>query len=243
MPLLDVEGVSKRFGGVIANQLISIHVQHGEILGLIGPNGAGKSTLFDVITGFLKADSGKIRFNGHDIGHLRPDQINRMGIARTFQKMRPFGKMSVVENVMVAALPIVNGSLTKAREIAFRNIEFVGLSHKAHALGEELSTGQRKRLELARALSTRPKLMLLDEVTGGVDHKSIPSLLELIRNLRKGGVTLVIIEHNMRVITSLSDRIVALYLGRIICEGSPREIVRDQHLIECYLGERYAQGG
>lgn len=240
MALLDIESVSKKFGGVIANDSISLQVWEGEIVGIIGPNGAGKSTFFDVIAGYLKADSGCIRFNNRNITGLRPDQISRLGIARTFQKMRPFGKMTVVENVMVAALPRTNYDLNKSREVSLRNLQFVGLDHKADALGEELSTGQRKRLELARALATNPQLMLLDEVTGGVDHKSIPGLLELVRSVRDKGVTLVVIEHNMKVILALCDRLVALHLGQKICEGVPQEVVQNRYLIECYLGERYA---
>jgi branched-chain amino acid transport system ATP-binding protein len=238
-PLLDIAGVTKRFGGVVANAGVSFAVASGEIVGVIGPNGAGKSTLFDVITGFYRPDGGTIRFAGERLTGLRPDEINRRGVGRTFQKLRPFAGMTARENVMVGAL-LRDPDPRAAREAAHRCLALVGLEAKADAFARELSTGQRKRLEMARAMATRPRLLLLDEVTGGVDQRSIPGLVALIGRLRDEGVTLVVIEHNMRVIMSVATRIVALHLGQKIADGPPAEVVRDRALIEAYLGAAYA---
>jgi branched-chain amino acid transport system ATP-binding protein len=237
-PLLAVRDVTKRFGGVVANQAITFDVWPGEIVGVIGPNGAGKSTLFDVVTGFYRPDHGEIAFRGAPITGRRPDQINRVGIGRTFQKLRPFGAMTVQENVMVGALARTPHPAA-AREEAERCLALVGLADKAPAFARELSTGQRKRLEMARAMATRPRLLLLDEVTGGVDQRSIPALVALIGRLRDEGVTLVVIEHNMRVIMSVATRIIALHLGEKIADGPPAAVVRDRRLIEAYLGAAY----
>ncbi len=239
MAMLEVEALSKAFGGVVANDNISLSVEEGEILGLIGPNGAGKSTLFDLLTGFQSADSGAARFDGRSILGLRPDQINRHGIGRTFQKLKPFGQMTVEENVMVGGLQHT-ANLRAAREQALAAIYFVGLLDKRNADAKTLSTGQRKRLELARAMATRPRLLLLDEVTGGVDQRSIPGLITLIERLRGTGVTLVVIEHNMQVLMSLADRVVALHLGAKIAQGTPAEIQANSRVIESYLGAAYA---
>ncbi|MBI3002524.1 MAG: ABC transporter ATP-binding protein [candidate division NC10 bacterium] len=241
MALLTLEGVSKRFGGVVANRAISFEVRAGEIVGLIGPNGAGKSTLFDVVTGYYRPDAGRVAFGGRDLVGLRPDQVNRLGIGRTFQKLRPFREMTVLENVMVAVMQHAPQPAAAGEE-ALGYLEFVGLAGKGSVHARGLSPGERKRLELARALATRPRLLMLDEVTGGVDQKTIPGLVALIGRLRERGLTLVVIEHNMRVIMALADRIVALHLGEVIAEGPPAEVVRDRRLIEAYLGGAYARG-
>jgi len=234
-----VEGLTKAFGGVVANNDISFSVEEGEILGLIGPNGAGKSTVFELLTGFHSADAGRVRFQGRPILGLRPDQINRLGMGRTFQKLKPFQRMTVEENVMVGGLQH-DADLGAAREQALTALYFVGLLDKRNADAGTLSTGQRKRLELARAMATGPKLLLLDEVTGGVDQRSIPALTELVGRLRSQGTTLIVIEHNMQVLMSLADRILALHLGRKIAVGTPREIQEDTLVIESYLGAAYA---
>ena len=218
---LTLEGVTKRFGGLVANNNVSFSVQEGEILGLIGPNGAGKSTLFEVITGYYRPEAGEIRFGGQRIVGRRPDQVNRLGIGRTFQKLRPFHGMTVAENVMVAAMQHDRDPAAARRE-ALRYLDFVELADKADSFAGTLSIGERKRLEMARAMATRPRLLLLDEVTGGVDQRTIPTLMQLIARLRgEQGLTLVVIEHNMRVIMSISDRIVALQLGEVIADGPP----------------------
>ena len=239
MAMLEVEGLTKAFGGVVANKDISFSVEEGEILGLIGPNGAGKSTVFELLTGFHSADAGRVRFQGRPILGLRPDQINRLGMGRTFQKLKPFQRMTVEENVMVGGLQH-DADLGAAREQALTALYFVGLLDKRNADAGTLSTGQRKRLELARAMATGPKLLLLDEVTGGVDQRSIPALTELVGRLRSQGTTLIVIEHNMQVLMSLADRILALHLGRKIAVGTPREIQEDTLVIESYLGAAYA---
>jgi branched-chain amino acid transport system ATP-binding protein len=237
--LLDVRGLTKHYGGVSASDDIAFSVADGEIFGVIGPNGAGKTTLFNLITGFEKPDHGTIVFGGRDITALRPDQRNRAGIARTFQILKPFPRMTVEENVMAGALPRTQG-VAEARERAGQYIELVGLAEKRHALGRELSTGQRKRLEMARAMATQPTLLLLDEVTGGVDQPSIPGLIDLVGRLRNEGVSIMVIEHNMRVLMELADRVMFLNLGRKLAEGLPTEVVRHPEVTRLFLGSGHA---
>ena len=238
MSLLTVSDVTKSFGGVVANRRVSFSVAPGELVGVIGPNGAGKSTLFDLITGFQRPDAGRVTFDGHDITALRPDRISHLGIARTFQTLRPFAGMTAIENVMIGVFHNTSDVGT-ARVAAQRALEAVGLGDRARAHARGLSTGQRKRLELARALATRPRLLLLDEVTGGVDQATVPGLIRLVRELHETGLALVVIEHNMRVIMEISQRVVALQLGEVIADGRPAEIVRDRRVIDAYLGESW----
>ena len=188
--LLKVENLSRSFGGIHANSDISFDVKEGEILGVIGPNGAGKSTLFDLITGFTKSDRGQVILRDKNITNIRPDLICRMGVGRTFQKLKPFADQTLLENVIVGAL-VNEKNLKVARDKALEIIDFVDLIEKRHHYAKELSTGQRKRLELARALATDPKLLLMDEVTGGVDQRTIPGLVELVLKLKKNGITVV----------------------------------------------------
>ena len=240
MSLLSVSGVSKRFGGVVANQGISFDVAPGELVGIIGPNGAGKSTLFEIITGFYHPDEGAVRLDGARLTGLSPDAICRRGVARTFQKLRPFQGLTVLDNVMVGALTRTR-DVRHARERARELVGKVGLAEKADAYARTLSTGQRKRLELARALATEPRVLLLDEVTGGVDQRTIPELVRLVRDLHAGGLTVLVIEHNMRVITAVAQRIVALQLGEVIADGPPDQVTRDRRVVEAYLGLAYTQ--
>ena len=235
MSILKVENLSKSFGGIHANQDISFEVQPGEILGVIGPNGAGKSTLFDLITGFTKPDKGSVIFQDQNIFGLRPDKISNLGVGRTFQKLKPFADQTLLENVMIGAFSKENDEKV-ARDKALEIIEFVQLLEKRHHYAKELSTGQRKRLELARALATDPKLLLMDEVTGGVDQKTIPGLVELVKKLRDRGVTVITIEHNINIIMDISNHVLALDQGKKIAFGQPKEIQNNQKVIDAYLG-------
>jgi len=238
MSLLTVRGVTKRFGGITANRGITFEVAAGELVGIIGPNGAGKSTLFECISGFYAPDEGEVTLDGARLTRLSPDNVCRRGVARTFQKLRPFQGMTVAENVMVGALTRTH-DVKHAREQAHEWLRRVGLLEKASARARTLSTGQRKRLELARVLATQPRLVLLDEVTGGVDQRSIPGLVELVRELHAGGLTLLMIEHNMRVVTAVAQRILALHMGELIADGPPDIVARDRKVVEAYLGQAY----
>jgi branched-chain amino acid transport system ATP-binding protein len=233
--ILKVENLSKFFGGIKANENINFNVTQGEILGVIGPNGAGKSTLFDLITGYTKPDNGKIFYKNKNIFGARPDVVSNLGIGRTFQKLKPFSDQTLLENVMIGAFAKEN-NIKKARDRALEVIDFVDLIEKRHHYAKELSTGQRKRLELARAMATEPDLLLMDEVTGGVDQKTIPGLVELLKKLKKFGTTIITIEHNINIIMEISDNILALDQGQKIAFGKPKEIQNNKKVIDAYLG-------
>ena len=235
MKILTVENLSRAFGGIKANEDISFEVEKSQVLGVIGPNGAGKSTLFDLITGYTKPDNGKILFENKNIFGLKPDKISSLGVGRTFQKLKPFADQTLLENVMIGAF-VKENNIKKARDNALEIIEFVDLIEKRHHFAKELSTGQRKRLEMARAMAIKPKLLLMDEVTGGVDQKTIPGLVELIKKMRNLGVTIITIEHNINIIMEISDSILALDQGKKIAFGSPKEIQNNQKVIDAYLG-------
>ena len=233
--LLEVKGLTKRYGGLSANADIAFDVSTGEIVGIIGPNGAGKSTLFDLITGFQPPDAGHVLLDDRDITGLRPDRISRLGVGRTFQKLKPFADLTVTENVVVGALARTSDMKT-ARDQALEALAFVELLEKRNNFARELSTGQRKRLELARALAMRPRLILMDEVTGGIDQRSIAGLIALVLELKQRGLTIVMIEHNMQVIMRLADRILALHAGRRIAFGAPEEVRSEPAVVDAYLG-------
>ena len=235
MKILTVENLSKSFGGIHANRDISFDVEEGSILGVIGPNGAGKSTLFDLITGFTKPDTGKVKFFDKNIFGISPDKISNLGVGRTFQKLKPFADQTLLENVMIGAF-VKEKDIKRARDRALEIIDFVNLIEKRHHFAKELSTGQRKRLEMARAMAIDPKLLLMDEVTGGVDQKTIPGLVELVKKLKKTGVTIITIEHNINIIMEISDNVLALDQGKRIAFGEPREIQNNKQVIDAYLG-------
>ncbi|MEK9674701.1 ABC transporter ATP-binding protein [Candidatus Pelagibacter sp. HIMB1715] len=235
MKILTVENLSKSFGGIHANRDISFDVEEGSILGVIGPNGAGKSTLFDLITGFTKPDTGKVKFFDKNIFGISPDKISNLGVGRTFQKLKPFADQTLLENVMIGAF-VKEKDIKRARDRALEIIDFVDLIEKRHHFAKELSTGQRKRLEMARAMAIDPKLLLMDEVTGGVDQKTIPGLVELVKKLKKTGVTIITIEHNINIIMEISDNVLALDQGKRIAFGEPKEIQNNKQVIDAYLG-------
>nr|WP_211210540.1 ABC transporter ATP-binding protein [Thermus islandicus] len=234
--MLEVRNLSRSFGGLTALKGVSLHVAEGEIVAIIGPNGAGKSTLFNCISGFLPPSQGEVRFHGEEITRLAPEEITRRGLARTFQIPRVFGGMSVLENVLVGSL-LRSQRVTDARMRALKVLEQVGLLRPEDPV-EALGIAARKRLELARALATEPKLLLLDEVAGGLNPAEAESLVGVLQSLHRAGVTLVLVEHVLEVVMRLAHRVVVLDYGETIAEGSPEEIVRHPRVIEAYLGRR-----
>jgi branched-chain amino acid transport system ATP-binding protein len=236
--LLETEALTVRFGGILANADISIDVNEGEILGLIGPNGAGKSTLFNLVAGTYRPTSGRIRFDGRDITRLPPASRCKLGIARTFQVVKSFETMSVLENVVVGAL-VRHVSTRAAREEAYRVLDVTGLTRRAEANARDLTPPEKRRLEVARALATQPKLLLLDEVLTGLTPAEAQKGVELVRKIRNLGVTVVMVEHVMEVVMPLVDRAIVLDLGRVLVEGAPQAVVRDPKVIQAYLGDRF----
>ncbi len=239
--LLAVEGLSKRFGGLQANHHISFEVREGDLVGVIGPNGAGKTTLFEQISGFLKPDAGTVSFDGRDITGVRPDRVCSAGIGRTFQIVRVFPELTVLQNVMIGAFR-QHRRAEEARAAAARSIERVGLGDRGDALAHELTLAARKRVELARALATGPRLLLLDEVMAGLNKSESQEAMDLLRSLREE-VTIVMIEHVMEIVMPLSDRVVVLVEGRKLLEGSPDEVSRHPEVIAAYLGEGFRARG
>ena len=237
-PLLEVRGIGKRFGGLHAVRDLSFDMARGEVLGLIGPNGAGKTTVFHLLSGFLAPDGGDIRFDGRSLAGLKPHAVCRLGLARTFQIVRPFPHLAVWENVRVGALAR-RPQMAEARRRAEAVIDQVGLGAKAAQPAGGLTLAERKRLELARALATEPTLLLLDEVMAGLNPTEIEAIVALIQGIHVSGISILLIEHNMRAVMSLSHRIVVLSFGEKIVEGPPAAIANHPRVIEAYLGEEY----
>jgi len=237
-PLLALEGVTKRFGGLTAVSDVSFTVPAGDLLGIIGPNGAGKTTLFNVISGYYRADGGRVVFAGQDVVGQAPHVICRLGLTRTFQLVKPFSNLSVVDNVMIGALTRLP-TLRAARVEAERVIETCGLGSHASAHARTLPIGLRKRLEVARALATRPRLLLLDEVMAGLNPTELAAMIELIQRLHADGLTVIVIEHIMAAMMRLARRIVVLHHGERIAEGPPAAIAQDRRVVDAYLGEEF----
>ena len=236
--MLTLERVTKRFGGLTAVRDVSLEVREGDLLGIIGPNGAGKTTLFNVISGYYRPDAGRVLLAGRDVGGEPPHVICRLGLTRTFQIVKPFGNLSVLDNVMIGALTHLP-RVAAARDEARRVIDTCGLGPYAAARARALPVGLRKRLEVARALATRPRLLLLDEVMAGLNPTELGGIVELIRRLHAEGLTLIVIEHIMAAMMRLARRIVVLHHGETIAEGRPDEITRDRRVIDAYLGEEF----
>jgi branched-chain amino acid transport system ATP-binding protein len=242
-PLLQAMGLTKRFHGLQAIDDVSFELHQGEMLGLIGPNGAGKTTLVSLISGTLHADGGNLFFEGKPIDHLAPYKRAHLGIGRTFQVTKPFPRLSVLENVAVGALFGFGGGvrdLTDAREQARALLDFTGLAHRADQQGDQLGGPDRKRLELAKALALRPKLLLLDEVMAGLNPSEVDEVVAIVKNIRDRGTSILVIEHVMRAIRSLSDRILVLHHGEMLADGEPNAILTDTRVIDAYLGKRRA---
>ena len=238
--MLEVRGLSKSFGGLKAVDQASLDVRQGEIVGLIGPNGAGKTTLFAAIAGFHAPDAGRVAFEGKDITGLAPHRICAAGMVRTFQITQPFAKISVRENIMVGAY-----FRTADRKLAEREAEavagVVGMTGQLEQMGADLTVAGRKRLELARALATGPRLLLLDEVMAGLNPTEITEIVQVIREIRNSGITILLIEHVMQAVTSLAERVYVLNQGRMIAEGTPAAIADNPQVIEAYLGHGAAK--
>ena len=237
--MLEAKKVTKYFGGMAAVSDVDISVSRGEIVGLIGPNGAGKTTLFNLISGALPLSSGEIRFKGQIISGLKPHQICRMGVGRTFQLVKVFGNMPVLQNVLLGSLFGKQGVTSSADAIreAMESLEFVGLAKEINTPARDLIVGNQKRLEMARAIATRPELLLLDELMAGLNPTEVAEAIADVKKLRDKGITIIMIEHVMKAIMSVCDRIIVLHHGQKIAEGTPREITTSSKVIEVYLGE------
>lgn len=236
--LLKAVKVTKKFAGLTAVDSVDLEIREGEIVGLIGPNGAGKTTFFNSITGFYPATYGSVKFDGHDITRRTTYQNCKAGMARTFQIVQPFGQLTSLENVMVGAFNREK-SYANAEKVAREMITFVGMEDKMNSIVADLTIGDQRKLEMARALATKPKLLLLDEVMAGLTPTEIEDCVELVRKIRTSGVTILMIEHIMAALMKLSDRVVVLDHGKLIAEGTPQEITQNERVIESYLGSAY----
>ena len=240
MPLLEVKDISKTFGGLQAVKQLSFTVEAGEILGIIGPNGAGKTTAFNMIAGYFPPDAGEVRFKGENIAGLAPWDISHRKIACTFQLSKPFGDLTVLENAMVGGFHH-QGSRLAARQKAEEVLAFVGMAGQAATEANNLTATDRKRLELARCLATDPELLLLDEVVAGATPAEAGAMMQIIRKIRDMGVTIIMVEHVMRVVMGLSHRVLVLHHGETIAIGEPQSVSKDPAVLKAYLGERYGK--
>lgn len=236
--ILETSDLTMRFGGLVAVKNVNLQIDGWELVGLIGPNGAGKTTLFNIITGYYRPTAGKVVFDGHDVTGWKTHRITRLGLCRTFQLTRPFGHLSLLDNVVVGAL-CHEQNLNKAREIAFWALEQVGLETRSDSLAQGLPIGYRKKLELARALATKPKILLLDEVMGGLNPHEVHEMSATISAIHKLGTGIVLIEHVMSAVMTLCQRVVVLHHGEQIASGTPNEIGKDRAVMQAYLGKKY----
>lgn len=236
MALLEVRKITKFFGGLCAVRDLSLEVEAGQIVALIGPNGAGKTTAFNVISGFYRPDEGQVFFDKHNITHLRPDQICALGLVRTFQVVRPFQGISVLDNVMVGAYAHTSDAKV-AREKALEVLDFLGMRKMAHQMASGLPIAHRKLLEIARALATEPKMILLDEAMAGLRPTETEEVIGMVRKLSERGMGILLVEHVMKVVMSLAEQVLVLHHGELIAQGTPNEIVRNPQVIDAYLGE------
>lgn len=237
--MLNLRDISKHFGNLKAVSNVTFNLKEGEIVGLIGPNGAGKTTLISLIDGSLNPTGGSITFLGEDIAGKRPDELARKGMARTFQIVRVFKEMTVYENILVGALFAGNLGLSQAKQKVKEALDFTGMAHLKDKTVREITLPDQKKLQIARALATDPKLLLLDEAMAGLNSKEVEAAIELVGRIRAQGISILVIEHLMKVIMNISDRIIVLHHGELIAEGTPREITSNEAVIAAYFGERY----
>ena len=241
MALLELRKLVKAFGGLLAVNDVTFEVEKGEIFGLIGPNGSGKTTIFNCINNFFPITAGDVLFKGQSIRGLKTHQVCHLGVGRTFQVVKPLARMTVLDNVTASAFCRVN-TIKEAKDEALRVLGFCNLLNEKDKPAKSLPIGGRKRLEIARALATKPELLLLDETAAGLNPSELDEAIDLIRKIRENGITILIVEHIMKVIMTISDRIHAINFGQTIAQGTPKEVANNRAVIEAYLGEEYAQG-